>query len=48
MGPSIKNGQHKDMSKPPDHPMITGKYFKTPKAKDVDVVDVVSGCAVAM
>ena len=44
----IKNGQHKDMSKPPDHPMITGKYSKTPKTKDVDVVDVVSGCAVAI
>ena len=30
----IKNGQHKDTENPPDHPMISGKYSKTPKPKD--------------
>ena len=26
----IKNGQSKDMNNPPNHPVITGKYSKTP------------------
>ena len=43
----IKNGQHKDMNNPPNHPMITGKDSKTSKPKDVDVVDV-AGCAAAI
>ena len=36
------------MNNPPNHPMITGKYSKTSKPKDVDVVDVVAGCAAAI
>ena len=44
----IKNGQHKDMDNPPDHPMITGKYSKTPKPKDGNLTEVIAGAAVAI
>ena len=44
----IKNGQHKDMDNPPDHPMITGKYTKTPKPKDGNLTEVIAGAAVAI
>lgn len=45
----IKNGQSKDMNNPPDHPVITGKYSKTPKPKDGNnITDVIAGCTVAI
>ena len=44
----IKNGQHKDKDNPSDHPMIDGKYSKTPKPKDGNLTEVIAGCTVAI
>ena len=48
MGPSNKNGQHKDTENRPDHPMINGKYSKTPKPKDTNLTEAIAGAAVAI
>ena len=44
----IKNGQHKYTENPPDHPMISGKYSKTPKPKDTNLTEAIAGAAVAI
>ena len=36
------------MDNPPDHPMITGKYTKTPKPKDGNLTEVIAGAALAI
>ena len=45
MGPSNKNGQHKNTE---NHHMINGKYSITHKLKDINLTETIAGAAFAI